>query len=220
MTIKSSRRALAKQIASIVGGISILGPALAQKLLSTPPQVEGPFYPPGQLAETDVDLTMLEGHTESATGDVILVRGRVTDTNGNPLAGARVDIWQTNHNGRYDHPDDPNPAPLDPHFQGIGITHTDAEGMYGFKTIIPAAYPLSFLDDGSDGWRAQHIHFKVAHEAAQDLTTQMYFEGDPLLADDLGFNDAPEAQRLSLLTSGVIDPKTGLPVHSFDIVLA
>ncbi|MFT5139526.1 MAG: protocatechuate 3,4-dioxygenase beta subunit [Lysobacterales bacterium] len=220
MTIKSSRRALAKQIASIVGGISIFGPALAQKLLSTPAQVEGPFYPPGQLAETDVDLTMLEGHTESATGDVILVRGRVTDTDGNPLSGAQVDIWQANHVGRYSHPEDPNPAPLDPNFQGIGITHTDAEGMYGFKTIIPAAYPLKFLAEGNDGWRARHIHFKVAHENASSLTTQMYFEGDPLLEQDGGYNEAPEDQRHLLVTSPKPDEETGLPIHRFDIALA
>jgi protocatechuate 3,4-dioxygenase beta subunit len=220
VSIKSTRRTLAKQIAAVVGGISVFGPAVAQKLLSTPVQVEGPFYPPGPLAETDIDLTMLEGHTESATGDVILVRGRVTDTDGNPLSGAQVDIWQANHLGRYSHPEDPNPAPLDPHFQGIGIAHTDAEGWYGFKTIIPAAYPLKFLADGNDGWRAQHIHFKVAHENARSLTTQMYFEGDPLLAQDGGYNDAPEDQRHLLVTSPKQDEKTGLPIHRFDIALA
>lgn len=220
MTKKTSRRALAKQIGAIVGGISVLGPALAKELLLTPEQVEGPFYPPKPHSETDVDLTMLEGHTESATGDVILVRGRVTDSKGNPLEGARVDIWQANHVGRYSHPEDPNPAPLDPHFQGIGITHTDAEGWYGFKTIIPAAYPLKFLIEGNDGWRARHIHFKVAHDKAASLTTQMYFEGDPLLEQDGGYNDAPEDHRHLLVTSPQQDEESGLPVHRFDIALA
>lgn len=220
MTNKTSRRALAKQIGTLLGGITVLGPAMAQKLLLTPKQIEGPFYPPLPHSETDVDLTLLEGHTESATGDVILVRGRVTDSDGNPLAGARVDIWQANHLGRYTHPQDPNPAPLDPHFQGIGITHTDADGRYGFKTIIPAAYPLKFLMEGNDGWRARHIHFKVVHDQAASLTTQMYFEGDPLLEKDGGYNDAPEELRHLLLTRPVSDPESGLPVHQFDIALA
>ncbi len=220
MTLKPSRRALAKQIALLVSGVSILGPALAQKLLITPEQVEGPFYPPGPLPETDVDLTLLDGHTKSATGDVILVRGRVTDSNGTPLAGARVDIWQANDGGKYDHPEDPNPTPLDPHFQGIGITKTDAQGWYGFKTIIPGAYPLSFLGEGQDKWRARHIHFKVAHEGTGHLTTQMYFKGDPLLAQDEPINSIPEDQRSLLITSGKVDPDTGIPVHRFDIALA
>jgi protocatechuate 3,4-dioxygenase beta subunit len=220
MNKKTTRRTLAKQIATLVGGVSVLGPAFAQKLISTPKQVEGPFYPPTPHAETDVDLTLLEGHTESATGDVILVRGRVTDADGNPLAGARVDIWQANHNGRYSHPEDPNPAPLDPHFQGIGITQTDDEGNYGFKTIIPAAYPLSFLDDENDGWRARHIHFKVAHENASELTTQMYFEGDPLLEQDGGYNRAPEDQRHLLVTTPEPDEESGLPIHRFNITMA
>lgn len=220
MSIKSSRRALAKQIAAVAGGVAVLGPAMAQKLLLTPEQVEGPFYPPTPLGETDVDLTLLEGHTERATGDVILVRGRVTDHQGNPLAGARVDIWQANHLGRYSHPEDPNPAPLDPHFQGIGITHTDAEGRYGFKTIVPAAYPLKFLAEGNDGWRARHIHFKVAHDDAENLTTQMYFEGDPLLEQDGGYNDAQEELRHLLVTTPKHDEDSGLPLHRFDIVLA
>jgi protocatechuate 3,4-dioxygenase beta subunit len=218
MKKKITRRRLAGQIGTIAGGIGLLGPAAAKTLLATPEQVEGPFYPPEPHREFDVDLTLLEGHSERAAGEVILVRGRVTDTNGQPLAGARVDIWQANNNGRYDHPDDPNPAPLDPNFQGIGITHTDADGWYGFKTIKPAAYELKYL--GMEGWRAQHIHFKVHHESAADLITQMYFEGDALLEQDEDFNKAPEAQRPSLVTTPVNDDASGLPLHRFDVVLA
>lgn len=217
MQKKLNRRRLVTGIGSLAGGLTLLGPALAKELVATPEQVEGPFYPPAPLAETDVDLTILEGHSESAAGDVILVRGRVTDTNGNPLAGARVDIWQANSYGRYDHPEDPNPAKLDPNFQGIGITTTDEDGWYGFKTIKPAPYSLEFL--GATGWRAQHIHFKVAHEQAESLTTQMYFEGDPLLADDGPFNKVPEDQRSLLITTSVEDSDTGLPMHRFDIAL-
>ena len=148
MRNKISRRRLAKQLGALAGGASVLGPGIAQALVATPRQGEGPFYPPEPHAETDVDLTQLEGHAEAATGEVIFVRGRVTDTLGKPLANAKIDVWQANHWGRYDHPEDQNDAPLDPNFQGIGVTHTDAEGYYGFKTIMPGAFegdPL--LDD-------------------------------------------------------------------------
>lgn len=90
---KYSRRAVTKQLGSIAGGAALFGPAVASALVKTPAQTEGPFYPPAPHAETDVDLTLLEGRTDRAAGDTILVRGRVTDLDGKPLADARVDIW-------------------------------------------------------------------------------------------------------------------------------
>ena len=90
-----SRRTIAKQLGSIAGGAALLGPGIASALVKTPAQTEGPFYPPGPLGETDVDLTLLEGHTERAAGDTILVRGRVTDLSGNPLTNARVQHTHT-----------------------------------------------------------------------------------------------------------------------------
>lgn len=212
-----SRRAVAKQLGTLAGGVALVGPGIAAALMKTPSQTAGPFYPPRPHAETDVDLTLLDGHADRATGDVILVRGRVTDLRGKPLAGARVDIWQANHYGRYAHPEDRNTAPLDRNFQGIGIAQTDADGWYGFRTITPAPYPLSFV--GDSGMRARHIHFKVAHEDAGRLTTQMYFAGDPLIARDTVMRGTPKAQRHLLITSPVEDEATGLPVHRFDIAL-
>ena len=217
MKEKISRRSISKHLGTLVTGAAILGPGIARALITTPKQVEGPFYPPGPHGETDIDLTLLEGHEDPATGDIIFVRGRITDTEGKPLSNVRVDIWQANHWGRYAHPEDPNTAPLDPNFQGIGITRTDADGIYGFKTIKPAAYPLSAL--GDSGWRARHIHFKLTDVAGRRLTTQMYFEGDPLLEDDEPFNEAPEDQRHVLVTAPVADASTGIPVHRFDISL-
>ncbi|HSD68920.1 MAG TPA: sigma factor, partial [Woeseiaceae bacterium] len=85
-------------------------------------------------------------------------------------------------------------------------------------TIKPAPYPLSFF--GQTSLRARHIHFKVAHEAARGVTTQMYFEGDPLLETDSVMRRTPEELRHLLITSPQDDPETGLPLHRFDIVLA
>ncbi len=187
-------------------------------MMATPAQTPGPFYPNTLPEETDVGLTLLEGHTERATGDVILVRGRILDSDGKPLANARVDIWQTNHFGRYDHPDDKNPAPLDPNFQGFGVCQTDAEGRYGFRTIRPAPYPLDAMNDV--GMRPRHIHFKVSHENANELTTQMYFAGDPLIEDDVVMRGTPEDQRHLLITEAETDEATSLPLHRFDITLA
>jgi protocatechuate 3,4-dioxygenase beta subunit len=72
---------------------------------------------------------------------------------------------------------------------------------------------------GNSGMRPRHIHFKVAHEDAGKVTTQMYFEGDPLIEDDIVMRDTPEELRHLLITSPAEDPETGLPLHRFDIAL-
>lgn len=132
-----TRRALSRQI-GLAAGVTLVGSNLAGAAMApTPKQVEGPFHSINAQSDTDTDLCVIEGHTEPAKGEVILVRGQVTDVNGQPLEGALVDVWQANHFGRYSHAEDPNTAPLEPNFQGWGLMKTNAEGRYGFKTIKP-----------------------------------------------------------------------------------
>ena len=212
-----SRRAVTKHIGA-AAGITLLGPGMARAALVTPAQVEGPFHPIDEQADTDLDLTLIDGHSRTATGEVILVRGQVVDTDGRPMQGALVDVWQANHVGRYSHPADENTAPLDPDFQGWGLIKTDADGRYGFKTIKPGAYPLPAV--GGQGWRCKHIHFKVIRAEAEDLTTQMYFRGDPLIEQDLEVKKVPEDLRHLLIADAVTDDSTDLPLYQFDLVVA
>ncbi len=99
--------------------------------------------------------------------------GRVLNAGGEPVSGARIEIWQANAHGRYAHPADDNPAPLDPNFQGYAKLLTDADGRYRFKTIKPSAYPAGAF------MRPAHIHFDVTGKLDR-LVTQMYFPDDPL----------------------------------------
>ena len=163
-------------MSAVLAGASIVFPArnaAAQTTLQrTPDQILGPFYPLSELPQTS-DLTRVSGRSDRAEGQVLNVMGRVLNLAGQPVRGARVEVWQANTHGRYTHPSDPNPAPLDPNFEGSAILTTDAEGRYRFKTIKPAAYPA-----GPDRMRPAHIHFQVS--GRQDkIVTQMYFEGDP-----------------------------------------
>ena len=66
----------------------------------TPPQTTGPFYPVYDQVDKDVDLTRLVGHEDSAAGEVIRVHGQVLDERCKPVAGALVDLWQADANGR------------------------------------------------------------------------------------------------------------------------
>jgi protocatechuate 3,4-dioxygenase beta subunit len=215
MTHNYSRRRFASMMGLAGAGTLAAGRAVAE--LVTPAQVEGPFYPVTEQLDKDVDLTRIKGQTAVATGEVILVTGRVTGADGRPLANALVDVWQANHHGRYAHPADKNPAPLDPAFQGWGMMRTDAEGAYQFRTIKPGAYPLSFI--GESGWRCQHIHFKVRHPDARNLTTQMYFEGDPLIETDGQASGLSDRELAMLVCSSTPDADSGLPQFRFDVVL-
>lgn len=179
----------------------------------TPPNPEGPFYPKHKQIDTDTDLTLIEGHSVRAEGDVIRVTGQVLDEIGQPVEGALVDIWQANCHGRYHHEDDPASAPLDPNFQGWGMVKTDAEGRYAFTTIKPGAYAV----DGQ--WsRPPHIHFKVSRRGYRELTTQMYFAGEPLNEGDRLLQDVPAAERGRLVVD--FQDNGGRMQGHFPIVMA
>ena len=212
-----SRRVATKKLA-IAAGLALTATSHARAAVPTPEQVEGPFYPVEQRDDLDLDLTQIKGHSEVATGEVILVEGRVLGPDGQPVRDALVDIWQANHHGRYDHPEDPNTAPLDPDFQGWGLVRTDREGRYRFKTIKPGAYALPAVGEG--GMRSRHIHFKLSREGFKDLTTQMYFRGDPLIEQDRLLAQAPAELRHLLIADSITDSASGLPVYQFDVVLA
>jgi len=138
----------------------------------TPEQILGPYYPLKGF-DQNADLTRVPGRPGRAEGQVLDVMGRVFNLKGGPVRNARVEIWQANADGRYTHPSDTNPAPLDPNFEGSVVLTTDQEGRYRFKTIKPAGYPA-----GPNRMRPAHIHFQIS--GRQDrLVTQMYFEGDP-----------------------------------------
>lgn len=161
-------------------GAALLVPprAFAQALSPTPRQTEGPFYPYQRPLEDDFDLTRLKGHSGRAKGDILDLSGRVLTRDGKPAGKVLVELWQANAAGRYAHPGDSNNAlPLDPDFQGFGTQRTDGEGRFRFITVRPAAYP------SGRSMRPSHIHFKFKN-AENDLTTQMYFPGDPYLARD------------------------------------
>jgi protocatechuate 3,4-dioxygenase beta subunit len=82
---------------------------------------------------------MVPGRPRRAEGQVLTVMGRVLNLKGEPIRNAKVEIWQANARGRYTHPSDTNPAPLDPNFEGAAMLTADSDGRYRFKTIKPAA---------------------------------------------------------------------------------
>jgi len=200
-----------------IGMLPVIGAAYSEKISAatrvTPEQTKGPFYPVHQQVDKDADLTRIEGREKQASGTVINVLGRVLSPDGNPLPNAVVEIWQANTYGRYRHARDPNPAKLDPDFQGWGIARCDAQGFYRFLTILPGAYPAG------PGWmRPPHIHFKVMMQNYRTLITQMYFPGNKYNSHDLILQNLSDADQ-QMVISKPVTKQNSADSFQFDIVL-
>lgn len=212
ITSKISRRAVLKTSAGAAASV-IATAVTAGSLAVTPANPEGPFYPKHQQSDMDADLTLIEGHSEHAAGDVIRVSGRVLDEQGKPIKGALVDIWQANAHGRYHHEDDTSQSPEDPNFQGWAMMKTNTDGRYSFKTIKPGAYTAM-----GEWVRPPHIHYKVSRRGYRELTTQMYWDGEPLNDKDLLLLEVPEEKRNALLVA--FDESGEVPEGTFNLVLS
>jgi protocatechuate 3,4-dioxygenase beta subunit len=178
----------------------------------------GPVFGTDEVDPRDADLTT--GHGGEPQGQRINVSGRLVGSDGHPLAGRLVEVWQCNAAGRYAHDADQHPAPLDPHFTGAGRCLTDAAGGYGFVTIRPGTYPWR---NHANAWRPAHIHFSVfGRTFAERLVTQMYFPGDPLLDFDPIFqavrDPGARARLVSRFDWVTTEPELALG-YRFDIVV-
>jgi protocatechuate 3,4-dioxygenase beta subunit len=143
-------------------------------------ELVAPVFGHADVGPVEADLTIQDGG--DPIGERMVVTGRVLDGDGRPVRHQLVEIWQANAAGRYVHKRDQHPAPLDPHFTGVGRCLTGDDGTYRFTTIRPGPYPWR---NHHNAWRPAHIHFSLfGREFTQRLVTQMYFPGDPLFALD------------------------------------
>jgi hydroxyquinol 1,2-dioxygenase len=153
----------------------------------TPSSVEGPFHSPAP--PRPMGAWIAEG-PERRRGEPAVVHGRVTDTDGVPVAGAVLDIWQANDTGLYDSQDpEQEPGNL------RALLTTGDDGAYWFRTVKPSSYPVP--TDGPVGellraigrhpMRPAHVHIKVAAPGHRPLTTHIFVAGDPYLGSDAAF---------------------------------
>ncbi|HET8594022.1 MAG TPA: protocatechuate 3,4-dioxygenase subunit beta [Intrasporangium sp.] len=166
----------------------------------------------------EADLTIQRGG--EPIGERIRITGRVLDGDGRPVRGQLVEIWQANAAGRYIHKRDQHPAPIDPHFTGVGRTLTGDDGSYSFLTIKPGPYPWG---NHRNAWRPAHVHFSLfGREFTQRMITQMYFPGDPLFALDpiyQSVTDPKARERLVATYDHDLSEHEYLLGYRWDIVL-
>jgi protocatechuate 3,4-dioxygenase beta subunit len=190
-----------------VAGLAVFGLAKAAELPPTPAQTPGPFYPPVLPADAGADLVHATG---VARGVLTQVSGRILDHTGRPLAGAGVEIWQCDANGRYHNVDDGRrEPPLDASFKGYGRVVTDEAGGYRFLTIRPVPYP----------GRTPHIHFAVSAPGGARFVTQMYVAGEKLNERDGLYRSLRDPAPVTVPLQPVAQRREYALEGNFDIVL-
>lgn len=184
-------------------------------------ELTGPVFGHRDIDEHDNDLLVnYSAAGSSPIGERIIIHGQILDENARPVPNTLIEIWQANAGGRYRHRKDTYLAPVDPNFGGCGRTLSDADGYYSFRTVKPGAYPWR---NWINSWRPAHIHVSVFGESfAQRLITQLYFEGDPLIAKCPIVNTIPNKDAIDMLIAR-LDMNASVPLdclaYRFDIVL-
>jgi hydroxyquinol 1,2-dioxygenase len=186
-------------VSMLMIGINNRRPAAA-----TQSTVIGPFYVHGSPR-----FKLGDDLAAGAPGEPCLVRGSVRSLAGEPVAGARIEVWQADEQGLYD-----------VQYQGLerargrGHLFSDADGRFWFWTVKPTAYPIP--QDGPVGellaasnrspMRPAHVHFMVEAPGFQRLVTHVFAEGDPYLDSDAVFG-----VKSSLITSFERNPPGTAP---------
>lgn len=156
---------------------------------ATETTVLGPFHVAGARL-----LPMWADIGAGVPGEPAYVSGRVLDTQGRPIAGAILDVWQTDGDGLYD-----VQRPGNAEQYARGKFTSDANGRYGFKTVKPVSYPVPtdgpvgkmLLGMGRHPFRPAHIHVIVSAQGYEKVATHLFVEGDAYLDSDAVFGVKP-----------------------------
>jgi catechol 1,2-dioxygenase len=198
---------------SDVLGVSMLVDTINNRKPSgaTESTVLGPFHVSGAPERELGDNICLDGK-----GMPVVVSGRVTDTNGSPIAGATLDVWMANEDGFYD----VQQPGIQPGMNLRGIFHSDADGRYWFRSARPQYYPIP--GDGPVGrllklsgrhdLRPAHLHVIVTGLGYEPVVTHCFDRKSPYLDSDpvfgvkesliLDFEDHNDQERASQLGIG------------------
>jgi len=171
-------------------GLSALVDLLANRGRSkaaTESSLLGPFFRDG-APEMAAGANIARG----IEGEPLMVHGRVNSTDGKPVSGAQIDVWQASSSGQYDLQFD--------NFKGAEMNlrarfRTDADGKFNFRSVKPSSYPVP--SDGPVGkmlnalgrhpFRPAHIHFIIRAPGFVTLVTALYIGGDKYIDSDVVF---------------------------------
>ena len=173
---------------SDVLGVSMLVDAINNRKPSGASEstVLGPFHVPNVP-----ELPMGANICLDGKGEPMLIKGRIMSTDGTPISGAKIDVWQTNDDGFYD----VQQKGIQPDFNLRGVFRTSEDGTYRFWGAKPRFYPIP--DDGPVGkmleslgrhpYRPAHLHYIIEAEGFQKLVTHIFDPDDEYIHSDAVF---------------------------------
>jgi len=182
-------------------GLSMLTVAQNHRLApgATEATVFGPFH-----VEDAPNFDAGADLSGGAPGEPLFVSASVTALDGTPVAGATIDVWQSDEDGYYDvqRPELDSP-------RARGVLRSDASGSFAFRSILPVAYPIPtdgpvgqmLVATGRHPWRPAHVHFMIRAPGYETLVTHVFRAGDPYLDSDVVFG-----VRSSLVADFVAHP--------------
>lgn len=192
---------------------------------ATEATVFGPFF-----VDHAPRIGLGEDMSFGAVGEPCFLEGSVKDTEGNPIPGARIEVWEADEDGFYD------VQYTDDRIAARAHLYSDEDGAYNFWGLFPTPYPIPhdgpvgdlLAKTGRSPMRASHLHFMVAAPGYRTLVTHIFVRGD----EQLGLGDAVFGVKESLIKDFVHHP-AGTPTPDgrdlggkqwcrtrFDIVLA
>ena len=180
--------------------------------LGTESTVLGPFYVDGAPV-VDSGSSIIK---KDNGGEVVLVTGKVTDPDGNPLTGATLDVWQTASNQLYDVQD-----PEAPEWNLRATIKAQDNGEFSFVSEKPTSYPVPtdgpvgrlLAAGGRHAFRPAHLHFVVKAPGYETVVTHIFVEGDPYLDSDAVFaTKAALVAKFEPSSDKRLASKHGLPV--------
>lgn len=172
-------------LASDVLGLSSLVDMLHSSDEATSSSVLGPFHVSGAPP-----LAVGGDMKRDFGGPMLLAEGVIRDTDGNPIVGAKIDIWQTAPNGLYASQDDDQDT-----FSFHGLMTVGDDGRYAFTTVKPVEYTVPsdgpvgdiLRECGRHPWRPSHLHYIVTAPGFRTLVTEIFPDDDPYLDQDTVF---------------------------------
>jgi len=147
----------------------------------------GPFYvPDSPFREFGASMVEFDDN-----GEATVLSGKVLDTQGTPIPGTQLDVWQNAANGFYA----VQQVGVQPPTNLRGLYVTNDKGEFSIRTVRPVPYPIPadgpvgrlLRDTGRHEWRAAHIHVKASAPGMTPVSTHIFDRESDYLDSDTVF---------------------------------